>query len=236
MLIDHVTVTFAHASGLSRDQVVNTWTFTGEADLTDTGFGTIESALTDFYNGTDTGGTGLTVASFLGPQLSRSVVPVFRHYDLDGHLSGGALGSPQRVQPMVALGAGNGGTGLPSEVACCLSFNGAYGSDPEFGPGGATRPRARDRGRIYLGPLSASGCISIESTTQRPKVSDNLRETVVAAALRLSAFAGLPAFWSTWSRKAGTTHQVVDVAVDDAFDTQRRRGERANIRTTAAVP
>lgn len=236
MLIDHVTVNFPHHSGLARDTVVNTFTFSAEADMGATEMAVIESALTDFYNGTDTGGTGLTVASFIGPTMSRTIAPVFKHYSLDGHLNGTAVGSPVRTQNMALLGAGNGGTGLPAEVACVLSYHADYTTDPEFGPGGATRPRARDRGRLFIGPLSANGCISQEATTLRPYVSDNLRNTLLAAANRLSSFAGLPAFWAVWSRKNAAVHQAIGASVDDAFDTQRRRGERPNVRTTISFP
>lgn len=236
MLIDHISVNFPHHSGLARDTVVNTWTFAAEADLTAGQLTTIESALTDFYNGTDTGGTGLTVASFISPTMSRTQPAIFKHYDLDGHLGGGPLGSPVRVQPMALLGAGNGGLGLPSEVACCLSYHSDYGADVEFGPGGATRPKSRDRGRVFIGPLSNSQTIAQEATSLRPYVSDNLRNTIIAAARRLASFSGLPAAWVVWSRKSASVHNVIGVSVDDAFDTQRRRGERANVRTAVTLP
>jgi hypothetical protein len=117
-----------------------------------------------------------------------------------------------------------------------LCYHADFGTDAEFGPGGATRPRARDRGRVYIGPLSASGCISQEATTLRPFVSDNLRNTLIDAGRRLANFAGLPATWVVWSRKAAAVHNVVALSVDDAFDTQRRRGERPNVRTTWTLP
>jgi hypothetical protein len=216
--------------------VVNTFTFAAEADIDLAGMVAIETAITDFYNGVDTGGTGLAVASFIGPQISRTAPAIFKHYNLDGHLGGGALGSPVRTWPMALLGAGNGGLGLPSEVACCLSYHSDYGADVEFGPGGATRPRSRDRGRVFIGPLSNSGCISQEATTLRPYVSDNLRNTLLAAGRRLADNSGLPGSWVVWSRKAAAVHNIFGLSVDDAFDTQRRRGERANVRTALSLP
>jgi hypothetical protein len=236
VLIDHITVNFPHHSGLARDQVVNTWTFAAEADLDAGMLTTLESALTDFYNGNTVAGTGLSVANFIGPTMSRTIAPTFKHYDLDGHLNGTAVGSPVRVQPMALLGAGNGGTGLPAEVSCCLSSHADFGTDAEFGPGGLSRPRARDRGRVYIGPLSATGCISQEATTLRPYVSDSLRNTLIDAGRRLFSFPSLPASWVVWSRKAAAVKNVVAISVDDAFDTQRRRGERPNVRTTWTLP
>jgi hypothetical protein len=236
VLIDHVTVNFPHHSGLARDQVVNTWTFAAEADLDAGALTTIESALTDFYNGSTVAGSGLTVASFIGPTMSRTIAPTFKHYDLDGHLNGTAVGSPVRVQSMALLGAGNGGTGLPAEVACCLSYHSAFGTDAEFGPGGLTRPRSRDRGRVFIGPLSATGCITQEATTLRPRVSDSLQQTLIDAGRRLFSFPSLPASWVVWSRKAAAVHNVIQISVDDAFDTQRRRGERPNVRFNWLLP
>jgi hypothetical protein len=209
VLIDHITVNFPHHSGLARDQVVNTWTFAAEADLDAGMLTTLESALTDFYNGNTVAGTGLSVANFIGPTMSRTIAPTFKHYDLDGHLNGTAVGSPVRVQPMALLGAGNGGTGLPAEVSCCLSSHADFGTDAEFGPGGLSRPRARDRGRVY---------------------------TLIDAGRRLFSFPSLPASWVVWSRKAAAVKNVVAISVDDAFDTQRRRGERPNVRTTWTLP
>lgn len=222
----HTTVALQHASGLPRDQVVNTFSFSRETDWDAGALTALETALTDFYNGVDTGGTGRAVAEFIGPQISRTAAPVIRHYDLDGHLAGGRLGSPIRVTPMALLSAPMGGAPLPSEVAVCLSFHGAYGADPEFGAAG-TRPRQRDRGRIYVGPMPMNiAVVATEASTSRPRVADGCADTLLHAANRLFLESTSGKTWCIWSRKNGVLKPITGVAVDDAFDTQRRRGER----------
>jgi hypothetical protein len=227
MDVDFVTVTFEHTSALPRDRIVNTWVFGentgGHFDATK--YTAIEDALSGFYN---FNGTYTRLSADLSSVLSRSAAPTVRHYDVTTHLDGSDAGSPLRIGFLDLLGAPGTGTysglNLPAEVATCLSFHSAYGSDVEFGVG--SRPRARDRGRVYIGPLNGAS-INIEGTTHRAIVGTEIRDALIHAAQAMRAALAPDILWCTWSRKAARVGPVTHCSVDDAFDTQRRRGERA---------
>lgn len=186
----------------------------------------ITAALTAFYNDM-TGAQTNTLSTYLAPSISRTENPQIKHYNLDGHLNGTAHGSPVRIDVMADIDPVGLSTGLPAEVACCLSFNGAFGSDPEFGPG--TRPRSRDRGRIYFGPLISSMAVT-DGTTGRVTPNPSLQGDLIIAASVLRDDADT--HWAVWSRKDAALKLVTTVSVDDSFDTQRRRGEAATARIT----
>ena len=123
------------------------------------------------------------------------------------------------AQTTFSLAAAPSGNPLPSEVAIALSFQGA-----KF----AGLPQARRRGRIYLGPLKTTAA----DTTGRPAAG--IRTSVATAAASL--LSGLqaeapPVNWSVWSQVDGDVVNITDGWIDDAFDTQRRRGVETTART-----
>jgi hypothetical protein len=221
MLTDHVSVTFEHFDGLPRDRVVNTFTFhNGGSAFADADLAEIEARIQAFYNSVPTGGSH-ALAFYMSGALSRAVKPVIRHYNLDGHLDGSAHGSPVRVTDWGSnLGAVGGTQLLPGECAAVCTFVADFTGVPEFAPG--ARPRAHFRGRIYLGPLT-NAALSVSSN--RAILDPTFVQDLGKSALELVG-AGDPTL-QVWSRKTAATHDVVSVEVDDAFDTQRRRGERA---------
>ena len=113
--------------------------------------------------------------------------------------------------------SGLSGTGFPNEVAACLSYHAAKLS-------GAIQ--ARRRGRIYLGPLNTSTGSITPTGDSRPNAT--FRAAVLSAAgyaaLQLAA-AG--ATWAVYSPTANTAVKIDVFSIDDAFDTQRRRGMAA---------
>jgi len=221
------TVVFNHKSGLVEDQVINAFAFDTLAAAPSGGtLDDITTALQSFYND-DTGGMDNSLATYLAPCISRAELPVVKHYVLDGNLDGSAHGSPVRIDEFTSLDATGAATGLPAEVACCLSFHGSFGTDPEFGPG--TRPRSRDRGRIYFGPL-ITGVSITDGTTGRVVPAGTFIADLIIAGQRLRDDADT--HWSVWSRADAALKLVTQVSVDDAWDTQRRRGETATQRFT----
>jgi hypothetical protein len=214
----HVTVTLPGISGLAEDNVVNTFTFSDPVGILPADLDAITAALFDFYRLTAAPQVS-AVSTYLGPALSRSTTVALRFYDIDGHLDGSPVGSPERTD-MAAfdlLGSASA-TGLPSEVAVCLTLYAAFGSDVEFGPG--TRPRARDRGRVYIGPLNQN---AMTTALGRTRPEPGFVQDLAEAGARL-ARAPMGPKLSVWSRRAGLVRPVERVSVDDAFDTQRRRG------------
>lgn len=225
----HASVTLPGRSGLVRDDVVNTFTF----DVMDAGdpdtYDEITSQLHDFYELADA--LVLTpISRYIGNAINRSDLPVVRIYDVTAHLSGTPAGSPvaMRSFPAPLTGAASA-TDLPSEVACAVSFQADYLADPEFGPG--TRPRSRDRARVYVGPLNLTAAAT---TLGICRPDPDLRNNLAQSARRL-ALGGPLAQLVVWSRRGATAKQVKYVWVDDAFDTQRRRGQAPTLKTSFTV-
>lgn len=126
-----------------------------------------------------------------------------------------------------------GTSAQPGEVALCLSFSAAAeaGANP-----------ARRRGRVFLGPLSASSTVVMtEGADARPPAA--FRQSVIDAALVMAtgvADAARLAIFSPRTLALGGTvdeawNDAVNLWVDNAFDTQRRRGADATARTTATI-
>lgn len=118
---------------------------------------------------------------------------------------------------------------LPSEVAVCLSYAGAPASGV---------PIARTRGRIYIGPLSTSAIdFGVGNNgISRPAVA--FRQTLVDSAERLAnSWATLDpvALWVVYSPTSNTQRGIVRWWSDDAWDTQRRRGDAPTSRVTATL-
>lgn len=215
----HTTVTLESRSGAARDRVVNGFTFGTPAAPTDFDLLNIEAELLNFYNATPAGGFN-AVGKYISGVMSRAIPPVIRHYDVSAHLNGNAAGSPIKVVDMGDnLTTPAASNNAPAECAIALSYAADFGGDVEFG--GGLRPRARDRGRVYIGPLTL-GAFATNGTTGRCFV-----DPVVQGDL---AFAGLALInsttvnWHVWSRAAATTKLVTRCWVDDEPDTQRRRG------------
>lgn len=101
------------------------------------------------------------------------------------------------------------GETLPAEVAVCISFQGLRVSGEE---------QRRRRGRIFLGPISDA-----RNEDGRPQASllDDLVTNFVDFIGDLNAESCL---FGVYSRADSAFVEVANVWVDNAFDTQRRRG------------
>lgn len=202
-------------SGLARDRYINTWHFDVTAtSITPDVATNIGSSLDLFYGPVD---------GFIRSQLDRVD---YRLYDLN---------EPEPREPtLVAAAAQPSGLGeaLPFEVATCLSFY-----------GGRNLPRRR--GRIYLGPLTTA-CMESKAGNGEPGPSLAFRTAMLDGAEALGGAvrtaggdgAGSWVVYSPTAAAAGgvSTHAVSDAWVDDAFDTQRRRGDDPTTRTTRSIP
>lgn len=218
-------VVLPHKSGIPSDNVVNTFAFTTPSvGIVDTEVDAVTDSLVTFYSTAPAGGD--SIASMIGNQISRTALVNINVYDLTGHLDGSPHGSPILIQSFALPAHVGAGPDLPAEIAVCLSFRAEYATDVEFAPG--ARPRARDRGRIYLGPLG-TGMLTQDGTTGRVFVNATQRISMRDKMRELRDAAGHA--WSVWSRKNAILEPVSAVWVDDAFDIQRRRGEKAVART-----
>lgn len=196
-------------TGLSEDSSTNTWHFSGMDADAPTGAALIAS-LSAFYD---------DLVNILSADVA-TAGHVVKLYETE---------APKPNYPFFEdsfdLSTGTSGTALPSEVAICLSF---------AGPRVAGEVQARRRGRLYIGPLS-----SIVLSGARPSAA--VQNTLTAALLDLVALVNaIPAIgtgqFGVWSPTAGEFVTARTAWVDDAFDTQRRRGVAPTSRTTVDIP
>lgn len=170
-------------------------------------------------NGPDTAATETAIVKFynaIQPRLSN-------HLAKDGHeliwtsLPGTPPNYPFRTFGWNFSAALSAGT-MPTEVAMVLSFQGSRA---------AGFPQGRRRGRIFLGPLLGS----VGGADGRPIPAARTTIANAAAVLKTDLAAPGDQYWAVWS---GADMQAVEIDngwVDNAFDTQRRRGVATTDRT-----
>jgi hypothetical protein len=120
-------------------------------------------------------------------------------------------------RPIIATKQTLGGASVagPHEVALCLSYY-------------SGRNLPRTRGRIYLGPFQ--GSIVAVATPNAVTISD----LITLGTSIHAAFAALGGSWAIHSVKDNTFLPITNTWVDNAWDTQRRRGMKATSRTLHA--
>lgn len=232
------TVVLNAVSGMPEDAVVNTLYFRYEPFVpipTTPEIDALRDRIADFYNVTQP--IGSAVGAFIGEQISRTADD--SRIDFYWTLDDGppALwGSPLATRSWT-LHAVTSGTPLPSECAVAASFHGDLTNVPQTAPNpdpppapATIRPAARRRGRIFLGPLqSVSG--SEDGVTHEFLPTSTFRSAVAEASDALRAANDSTWVWVVASKMDETTYPVVGGYVDNAYDTQRRRGQAATART-----
>lgn len=242
------TITIPSVTGVPADSFVNTWHWSPAAAPDAALMNTIEGRIAGFYNDVHAPGVN-SLANYFSKEASRvASACTAKSYILPA--APGDIGSPDHVSHFSLADIG-GGQELPAEVALCLSYHGSLVDVPEktgalsdipstkaarrqgapaTHPGHA-RMAERRRGRIYLGPLNTSCCGIGVGGAGRQRPSATFMADVAGAAVALNAdLATLGAPWSVFSRRDWSSVGVVGGFVDDAFDTQRRRGAKATAR------
>lgn len=157
--------------------------------------------------------------------LLRDAVDLWRAADLDlgerwHWVSGKAynMADPEPREPVASVSwlecLGVRSTNGPAEVALCLS----YYADRNF---------PRNRGRMYFGPWGNGGMFS------RPPAQ--AQEALATLAEGLSGLGGVNTQWVQHSPRDARFSNVTDYWIDDAWDTQRRRGLKATSRLAGTV-
>lgn len=240
------TVTFENSLTMApEDRVVNTFAVKTQGDQHTQGkLEALGAAFANFYNAVPTGRPS-SVGSFLSSVLSRGANHmVIRFYDITNHLDGSPAGSP--IQDYItALTAAQAGDSMPTEVAMCATIESVgRGEAPVESPDGpdadlkVDRPRQRNTGRIYLGPFLRAAAVE-QTNYNRPNAA--FRQTVRQAFKDLAVAVGnipdAPAVWDlgVWSRKDAIIRAAGFISIDDAWDTQRRRGQAPTIREREAL-
>lgn len=184
----------------------------------------VATALDAFWNTTRS--VAQPVVHWLSQAVSRTID--VKLYDLAGHLDGSPHGSPF-LTTTIGLGASAGDVPLPEECAIALSFHADTTGILESA--GATRPKARRRARVFLGPWgmqAAAGPVG-----GHVFVTLNLQTALKEAGAQLITDLNandMPL--QVWSRKDATTRAVTGGWLDNAFDTMRSRGAKPNARVT----
>lgn len=197
----------ASRSGIPEDVYVNNFTFLAD-DNKVTAADDIAAALNDFWEGAN---PNSVLSSYVHHTVTDDAV--YKIYKLS---------DPKPREPLVRLhtmgAARQAGADFPEEVAVCLSFS----ADPPH--------TARRRGRIYFGPLVAASGVG-DGSTGLTYVKGTLQADLAAAAVRLANH--VDAGWLIHSSMAGGSFAAVSTGwVDNTFDTQRRRGQKATTRFT----
>lgn len=199
-------VEIPNISALPEDVATNTWHFLTD-NLLQATLDAIHAELETFYQAIDT---------YLSPRCGTTATVTY--YD---------LGDPTPRVPIftdtIALSINGAQDALPDEVAICMSFQ-------QNAQSGVNQARAR--GRLYLGPLGDSSSGTTATTSNRPVAA---ALTAIAAAGDALMSAGGPLVdweWVVYSPTADDVAIVQNGWVDNAYDTQRRRGAAPTSRTT----
>jgi hypothetical protein len=221
-------VTIPHTNGLPKDAVQNTFAFMvgGSADR-DLVAGDIDSRLTSFYT---------NIGAYRSSQMdwSGSTVDVIDMTDDKPRL-------PFYTAPLTQTNPAGTANDMPAEVAVVLSVEGEKTSGVNM---------RRRRGRVYIGPLQISAA-------DHALVETGLYTAISNAAATNLLNPTLPLGLCDWAIYSPYTHHGVPVGerftnedewpeipdalpasftpaarcwVDNAFDTQRRRGVSATTR------
>ncbi len=204
-------IMFPYDSGLPEDVAINTFHFV-TTDATVATASVIAARLLAFYNTPSDPATGNRIAARMSPVINEAAIHV-KVYNM------GDLPPRQPIIDVLTPMTLGGPNALPSEVAIVLSYRASLisGAAP-----------ARRRGRIFIGPLEVSAGFQ-QSSDVRPTLS--LRVAIAGAASVLVGQSDAVATWVVHSVVAASNATVVAGYVDDAFDTQRRRGTGATQRT-----
>ena len=210
-----VQVTVPYFSGVPSDVMTNVWHFQyvtlapGPADWVD-----LATDLTNFYNYVYAGiANRLTWAPYMRPADTR-----IKAYNLIDPTPR----APVYDAAMPLSGTPAGSTLIPPEAAVVASFQGDRISGT---------PQARRRGRVFLGGIGAG--FTPAGSSAYPTLGVTTAASICTAMENLSLGTTANGWtWQVWSRVSSAATPVTNGWVDNAIDTQRRRGNAPTVRST----
>lgn len=209
---------------LPEDSIVNVFHFEGDIsigsnyrDEWDNDVNDLAARIDDFYDAI----SGLLTSTLTG----NGVIKVYDMTDATPR-------EPRHIRNIVFNAAG---APLPAEVAIAVTLQ------CDNSPG---VPRARRRGRVFIGPLdqSVGEAFADSHDLKVSAATRNLLGTSMAAMAHGPdpGDARLAVFSPTTLAQGGTLddafNDVTSIKVDDAFDVQRRRGASASVRSSYLIP
>jgi hypothetical protein len=209
-------VTIPRITAIPEDAVQNVWHFDSDDDAQslDQDADWVMELVEPFYVGIQS-----FMASYLGAEIT---VTMYNMRDVQ-----------PRVPFAVRTFAFDPGEppDFPAEVSQCLSMAATVASGENA---------ARKRGRLYLGPLRAATGVLVNGDVRPGGGFNDTVETAATPLLAGASHAAIGAGSTRWSIYSPTTdaassiddafHDVTRFWLDNAFDTQRRRGARATSR------
>lgn len=239
MGVAHIVSQLQMFGGMPEDRVQTTFNiaFLNEAafvaDVLEIAVG-----VTNFWNTVPAGGTNF-VAHYVSEVVQRTAggASILGYYTDD--FSGATpLGSPLMTASFTLGNAGAGGQ-FPEEVAACISYNADLDDVPITEPNptpppAIIRPQQRRRGRMFIGPLAS---LSGTDGAQSIRPSSTFMTDLGLAFSEMCEYinANTDGTVSVWSKADGAMYPVVGGYVDNAWDTQRRRGLDATTRVAFTV-
>lgn len=226
-------------SGLPEDVFENVVHYSVEEADAPTDLATAMQAFRDFYI-VDGPGQSTFLGNYISETVQRTTdaceIRAYFQPDLTGVTP---MGSPVG-QLAFTMNPAATGSSLPEEVAAVISYNGDLSGVPvsitnPTPPPPTVRPQQRRRGRLYLGPLQANAGAEVTSEF-RPSTAFRTDATAafVTMAQAINALAQGETF-GVWSKADAELYPAVAGYMDNAWDTQRRRGVDATTRTTFAI-
>jgi len=189
-------------SMLPEDAYVNTFHFYNDI-FPGSDYDNVRDMLLNFYN-TEAPDAGSTIASWMTP------VTLSGNYTLKAYNLHDTKPRAIKYQHTGTVDLGNQNA-MPTECAAVFSFQ----AFPDSG-----QPQARRRNRVYLGPFG------IGANQGDGYLSDNLVQAMLFAGKQLKKESDASAkwFWVIYSPTDDEFYAAENGWVDNAWDTQRRRG------------
>jgi hypothetical protein len=214
-------------SNLSADRYVNTFYASHTGVTTPAYLQALRNAVIKFYTYNIAGGA---LDTYFSPTVNGNN-STLKIYDLDTLPPRAPIHQYSFKKVVTAAGQGV----YPAEVALAITLRAA----PVAGI-----KAARLRGRLYIGPLRQPAGVSAGTAGDRPTAAMMTDFTTAVQGLvndlaalnpitRLQVYS--PTIRGSAPTSAGAMHQVVEASVDNAWDTQHRRGRAGTTRTTLAL-
>lgn len=210
-------------TGLPRDEAVNTLYFQSPASLTSGDMNALLGIVSTFYTHRPVG-SGTSISDYISqdrdPTLNAARIDLYlapaTKLTPEGKQS--PWGSPQHTLRFTWTAPTNAYQPLPDQVACVMS----YRADLT----GVINAR-KYRGRIFLGPLNALSMMEAASANGAQTVNQIMLNAIGGAAKEIlhtaveSLSSGVK--WVMFSQTDWAARTIVEVSIDDRFDTQRGR-------------
>lgn len=187
-----------------------------------------QTNIVNFYNSVPAGATN-SVSAYMSKAIDRTAgATQTRWYDIGAHLSGSPHGPPIHID---FWQFGPVGTDAhTAQLAIVADYHGDLTGVAEFAVG--SRPRARHRGRHYLGPLSSSGYVPANAAPWDAKLTSVAQIDIPLSYAHFLSSVAAGDEWCVWSRKDAALYPVVGGWVDRTIHIQRRRQDPAGVKLT----